>query len=108
MEVCEFTEWRWNFSLGSFGESRFPALTLVRVLDRSTRAACNSGCDLLGRELRVRLDRGGVYGAEAVDLGLGVEAGELCCVSGVRGGVAAVDCVLADAVVVASVDISDK
>lgn len=41
----------------------------------------------MARELRVRLERGGVYVAEEAEFGVGVGEGELYRVSGVRGGV---------------------
>lgn len=78
MGAWEFKEWRWNFFvLGSLSESLFSTPRLVSVLDLWTRAACISGCERLARELQVRLDRGGVYGAEAVADGVDVGDGAL-------------------------------
>lgn len=90
------SECRWNvFVLASFSfiDSFLERVALETVADLCTRAACVSGCDRLAKELRVRLDLGGVAGP-----------GELCLDGGNVLLAAVCDVVVVAAVVVVDTD----
>jgi hypothetical protein len=82
VEPLELSECRWNvFVLDSFIDSFLASVELETVADLCTRAACKSGCDRLAKELRVRLERGGVAGPGEPCLDGGdVLLSAVCCV----------------------------